>query len=349
VDYLYRQVLKPLLFLLPPELVHEGFISLGQFLGWFKPGFWLIDFLYNYRGSKVAVTVDGLTYGAPVMLAAGFDYNARLINILPALGLGGVEVGSVTARPCAGNPKPRLTRLPHSQSIIVNKGLKNEGVEVVAKRLAKYKRRADFIVGVSIARTNDEFSNTMETGVADYLFSLKTLVAAGVGDYYTINISCPNAFGGETFTKPELLDLLLKELKTVAHNKPLYVKMPLNLTWAEFEPLLQIIIKHQFNGVIIGNLTKNYDDLADQSERPAAYGGGLSGAPCRSRAQELVEQAVAAYGDKLTVIGCGGIFSAADALAYFDRGAKLTQLITGLIYEGPGLIKKIAAARATKL
>lgn len=297
----------------------------------------------------MAVTVDGLTYRTPVMLAAGFDYNARLVNILPALGLGGVEVGSVTARPCAGNPKPRLTRLPHSRSIVVNKGLKNDGVEVVAARLAKYKSRADFIVGVSIARTNDELSKTVEAGVADYLFSLKTLVAAGVGDYYTINISCPNAFEGETFTKPELLDLLLKELKTVVHRKPMYVKMPINLTWAEFEPLLQIIIKHRFNGVIIGNLTKNYADLADQNERPAAYGGGLSGAPCRARAEELVKQTAAAYGDKLTVIGCGGIFSAADALNYFDRGAQLIQLITGLIYEGPGLIKKLAAARATKL
>ncbi len=349
MDYLYTRILKPILFLFPPEGVHEIFISLGQFLGWFKPGFWLIDYFYNSRESKAAVTVDGLTYQTPIILSAGFDYNARLINILPALGLGGVEVGSVTARPCAGNLKPRLRRLPHSRSIVVNKGLKNEGVEVVAKRLAKYKRREGFVVGVSIARTNDQESATLEAGIADYLFSLKTLVMSAVGDYYTINISCPNAFGGETFTKPELLDQLLAELKTVAHSKPMYIKMPVNLAWAEFEPLLQIIIKHQFNGVIIGNLNKNYADLADQAERPVKFMGGVSGTPCQALAQDLVEKTAAAYGDKLTVIGCGGIFGAADALNYFDRGAKLTQLVTGLIYQGPGLIKQITQAYTARL
>ncbi len=272
------------------------------------------------------------------MLAAGFDYNARLINILPALGLGGVEVGSVTARPCVGNPKPRLKRLPNFKSIWVNKGLRNDGVEVVAKRLAKYKRQEGFVIGVSIARTNDREATTVEAGIADYLFSLKTLVAAGVGDYYTINISCPNAFGGETFTQPELLERLLKELKTVAHSKPMYVKMPINLSWAEFEPLLKIIVKHQFTGVIIGNLNKSQPDL-----------GNLSGRACFPLALPLVEQTVQKYGDKLTVIACGGIFGPTEAEVYLRAGAKLAQLITGLIYQGPGLIKQITQAYAARL
>jgi len=331
VDYLYCFILRPLLFLTPPEFIHDLFISLGEWLGRYNLTRSLVAYFYNYKGPTARLEVDGLVYKTGVVLAAGFDYNGRLLNILPSLGFGGVEVGSVTARPCAGNPKPRLKRLPKLKSIWVNKGLRNDGVEVVAKRLAKYKHQNNFVVGVSIARTNDKDSVGVEAGIADYLFSLKTLVAAGVGDYYTINISCPNVFGGEAFAEPELLDQLLAKLKTVVHPEPMYVKMPINLSWDQFELLLKIVIKHQFNGVVIGNLNKSKE-----------YLGNLSGGPCLPLALSLVEQTVQQYGNKLTVIACGGIFGPIEARAYLKAGAKLTQLITGMIYEGPGLIKKVA-------
>ncbi|MEK7077441.1 MAG: quinone-dependent dihydroorotate dehydrogenase, partial [Patescibacteria group bacterium] len=306
----------------------------------------LTSLAYGYRGPDISKTIDGIRYRTPVLLAAGFDYNAHLTQILPALGFGGVEVGSVTARRCEGNPKPRLTRLPQSKSIIVNKGLRNDGVDVIIKRLKAKKRVKDFVIGVSIARTNDEQSASLHGGIDDYYTSLKKLVVANIGDFYTINISCPNTFGGETFAKPELLEQLLTKLGEVTREKPVYVKMPINLPWEEFKKLLDIIVRHKLNGVVIGNLNKNYDDLDKRSEAPQTYCGGLSGKPCFAHSNELIRRTKAEYGNKLTVFGCGGVLSPEDAMTKFKAGADLLQMITGMIYEGPGLLRRISRAYA---
>lgn len=339
---MYQGLLKPLLFRFDPETVHDFFTTLGEKLGHFDLTRTLTAFCYGYDGPKVAREVDGLKYQTPFILSAGFDYNARLTEILPAIGLGGVEVGSVTARPCAGNPRPRLTRLPRSRSILVNKGLRNDGVERIITRLKERRRFPGFVVGVSIARTNDAASASLEAGVADYLYSYRRLNEENIGDYYTINISCPNAFGGETFTKPELLQKLLSALRTVPSAKPLYLKLPINLPWPELDALIATGLEYQISGVIIGNLNKNYDSLRVRSEAPEHYSGGLSGLPCFDLSNQLIKLASEKYGDKLTIIGCGGVMSVADAKAKFAAGAELVQLITGLIYEGPGLIGRLA-------
>ncbi len=300
-----------------------------------------VSFIYNYRGRDISKTVDGNVYRTPFMLSAGFDYNARLTQILPAIGLGGVEVGSVTARPCAGNPPPRLRRLPRSRSILVSKGLRNEGVEKIIARLEKRYQAPGFVIGVSLARTNDARAADIEAGIEDYCTSLKHCLARGVGDYYTLNISCPNAFGGETFTTPLLLKKLLAGIKKISCSKPIYVKMPINLAWSQFNELLQIIADYNLAGVIIGNLNKNYSALDFRDEAPAQYVGGLSGKPCRDLSTSLIRQTREHYGQKFTIIGCGGVMSPQDARDKFLAGADLIQLITGLIYEGPGLIKRL--------
>jgi len=287
-----------------------------------------IGSVYNYRGRDISRMVDGNTYRTPFILSAGFDYNAHLTQILPALGLGGVEVGSVTARPCAGNPSPRLRRLPRSRSILVSKGLRNEGVEKIVARLEKRTRVKDFVIGISLARTNNAQTANVEAGIEDYCASLKHCLAHNVGDYYTLNISCPNAFGGETFTTPVLLKKLLEAAKKIPCAKPIYVKMPINLPWVDFNNLLQIIADYNLAGVIIGNLNKDYSALDFRDEAPAQYVGGL-------------RQTREHYGQKFTIIGCGGVMSSADASDKFSAGADLIQMITGLIYEGPGLVKKL--------
>jgi len=341
---LYQLVLKPILFKFDPEAVHDSFISFGKFLGRYRLLRGLIDLIYGYHGPDISKTIDGLYCKTPFLLSAGFDYNGYLAEILPSIGLGGEEVGSVTARPCAGNPRPRLTRLPKSRSIIVNKGLRNDGVDAIIKRLKHTPCAPGFVLGVSIARTNDEQVVTSEAGIEDYAYSFRRLNEEGIGDYYALNISCPNAFGGETFATPALLERLLRRIKSIPCARPVYIKLPINLAWNQFSNLLAIIDKMGFHGVIIGNLNKNYHSLRVRGEAPESYRGGLSGEPCRSLSVELIRKTRELYGRRFTILGVGGVDSPEAAREKLAAGADLVELITGLIYEGPSLIKHLARA-----
>ena len=345
---LYKHILKPILFIFNPEFIHKIFIWKGILLGSNPVTRKLVDIVYGYHGKNISKTVDRLTYKTPIILSAGFDYNGNLTQILPSLGFGGVEIGSVTARPCRGNTSPTLTRLPNSKAIIVNKGLKNDGVDAIIKRLKRKRRFENFVIGISIAKTNDEQSADTQEAIKDYVYSFQKLNEEHIGDYYTINISCPNAYGGETFTKPELLEQLLHELRKIPCTKPVYVKMPINIFWEDTKDLLEVIIKYGLRGVVFGNLNKNYLDIPHVSEQPPEYRGGISGKPCFHPSNILIEKTKKEYGDRLTIIGCGGIFTPTDALYKFELGSELIQIITGMIYEGPGLIKRICKEYAKR-
>ncbi len=344
---LYQRILKPILFRFSPDRVHDFFVNLGEFLGQHTLTRQIIAQIYDYRGPNIGRTIDGLYYRTPLVLSAGFDYNARLTQILPALGFGGVEVGSVTARPCFGNPSPQLKRLPHSKSIVVNKGLKNDGVDAIIQRLKSKPQTKNFVIGISIARTNDAICTETEEGIADYLYSLRRLCEEAVGDYYTINISCPNTFGGETFANVQLLEPLLTKLKTIPCSKPIYVKMPINLPWLELDQLIAIVENLGYQGIVIGNLNKDYSYVANDPNKPDQFRGGLSGQPCFELSNQLIRKAHEKYGQKLTIIGCGGIMSPQDAETKLALGADLLQLITGMIFEGPGLVKRICKVFAS--
>jgi len=346
LPFLYQRILKPILFRFDPEAVHDTFVSLGEGLGRSSAGRGLISGLYGYRGPDASVTVDGLRYRTPVVLAAGFDYNGRLLRILPNMGFGGVEVGSVTALPTPGNEPPRMQRMVRSRSIVVNKGLMNQGVRVISRRLAETATPGDFVAGVSIARSNREEASSEEAGIEDYARSLETLVQEDVGDFYTINISCPNVHGGESFAVPERLRKLLLRLGQVEHDRPVYAKMPINPPWDEFRRMGDVIEEAGLHGLVIGNLNKDYDSALHQEEAPDSYQGGLSGLPCRERSTELVARSREAWGDRFTLIGCGGILSAEDALEKFRAGADLVHLISGMIFTGPHLMGEIAEAWA---
>lgn len=345
----YKLLLKPILFQLDPERAHDLMVVVGEWLGRTAFGRAVVRLVYGYQGRDISKTVDGITYTTPFLLCAGFDYNGRLTQILPSIGMGGEEVGSITTRASLGNPTPRLTRLIRSQSILVNKGLRNDGVDAIIKRLKSQPREKGYVVGVSIARTNDVQAASVEEGIADYKYSLERLVAENVGDFYTINISCPNAFGGETFTTPALLTTLLTELKTVKHTKPMYVKMPINLPWNIFEELLTIIDTLGFSGVVIGNLNKDYDSLTHRDEAPEKYFGGLSGKPCEQLSNELIRKTRERFGKRFTIMGCGGVLSPEGALEKLDAGADVVQMVTGLIFEGPSLVKRSCRAYAHRL
>jgi dihydroorotate dehydrogenase len=352
---LYKYLLKPLLFRFDPEVVHDFFTRVGALSSKHLLARAVISAVYGYHGTDISKTVDGIVYRTPFLLSAGFDYNAQLTGILGSIGLGGEEAGSVTARPCEGNPKPRLTRLPKSGSILVNKGLRNEGVDKVIDRLKRSKVKGQrskkeqrFVVGISIARTNDEQSASIEAGIEDYAYSFRRLNEENIGDYYTINISCPNSFGGEAFATPELLTRLLTRLKQISCAKPVYMKMPINIPWAQFESLLKIIDIQGFQGVVIGNLNKDYNSLDVRGEAPEMYKGGLSGKPCSHPSTDLIYKTREIYGKRFTIMGVGGVMSPETAQEKFDAGADLVQLITGLIYEGPGLVRKLNRAYSSK-
>jgi dihydroorotate dehydrogenase len=338
---MYQKIIKPILFRFNPEKVHDFFIWFGEFAG----SFWILrkffGLIYGYRGKEIGKTIDGLYYKTPIVLSAGFDYNARLTRILPYLGFGGVEVGSVTVRPCEGNPKPRLKRLVKSKSILVNKGLRNQGADAIIQRLKNTPREKDFVIGVSIARTNDELSASTEEGVEDFFYSFRRLNEENVGDYYTINISCPNVFGGETFATPDLLFRLLSKIKSIPCDKPIYVKLPINLSLGETDALLEIIDKLGFNGVVVGNLNKKYADLDFREEAPQKYSGGISGKPCFTLSNQLIKHIREKYKNRFTIFGCGGVLSPEDALVKLQSGSDLLQMITGIIFMGPGLIRQI--------
>ncbi len=350
MDFLYRYVLKPILFKLSPDFVHDVFIATGEFMGHFASTRALFSYLYNYHGADISKTVDGITYRTPVLLSAGFDANGRLTRILPSLAFGGEEIGSVTAELCEGNPLPRMTRLIRNKSIVVYKGLRNYGVDALIEKLSRTPREKGFVLGISIARTNIQSASTnVEAGIRDYVDSFRKLNAASVGDYYTINISCPNSFTGETFTNSDLLAQLLPRLREVPCEKPIYLKMPINVPWEQFAELLDIADKNNIQGVIIGNLNKNYGDLTYPEEAPKEFRGGLSGSPTFKLSNELIRKTREKYNKRFTIIGTGGIFTPEQAMEKIAAGADLIQLVSGMIFEGPGLMQKICERYAKEV
>lgn len=338
---LYRAA-KPLIYTTSPDLAHTVMTATGEFCGSTAPTRALISQLYEYRGQDISKTVDGITYQTPVLLSAGFDPNGRLTRILRHMSFGGEEIGSVTAYPCEGNRPPRMTRLVRNESLIVNKGLRNNGVDSLIQKLKNTPRTPGYVLGISIARTNrKESCEDVEEGIRDYGLSFSKLNEANVGDYYTINISCPNSFSGETFTTAPLLERLLERLREIQSTKPLYLKMPINLPMSEFDSLLAVADRLGVSGVICGNLNKDYNDLDYRVDAPAAFSGGLSGKPCFKKSTELVRRTREKYGKRFTIIGTGGILSPEDAMEKFRAGADLVQMISGMIFTSPSLMKQI--------
>jgi len=334
---LYRGVIKPLLFLRDPEDVHDGAVTLGKLFGRFALTRALTRVCFGYSHPMLSQTIHGVGFLNPVGLAAGFDKDGHLVEVLGALGFGAEEVGSVTGEACAGNPRPRLWRLPHTQALGVYYGLKNDGAEVVAARIARAKKSTT--IGISVAKTNSPGTASDDAGIADYTKAFRA--ALPVADFITINISCPNAYGGEPFHDSMRLAKLLSRMPLADARQPLFIKVSPDLSTGELDALLDVIKKHPIAGIVVGNLTKNREALNIDPRDTVPEKGGISGIPTKEKALALVRHARRAMPKEFTIIGCGGIMSADDAYAYIRAGASLVQLITGMIFEGPQLISDI--------
>jgi len=331
VGWLYRHILKPVFFMFDPEAVHDLMSSTGCFLGASPISRGFTRLMFGYQDKMLEQTIAGIHFKNPLGLAAGFDKDAKLTQVLPAVGFGFEEVGSITAKAYGGNQKPRLYRLPEHKTLRVNYGLKNFGAQVVHNKLAKMK--FVFPVGISIAKTNAQETSVVQAGIEDYFFTYK--VFQDVGQYFTINISCPNTCEEKPiFAEPQNLDLLLEKLFSIPKTKPVFVKLSPDLPEDQLMKILAVCQKHPVDGFVCTNLTKvNRFNHAGR--------GGFSGKAVEGSTNDLIAKVYKYYHGQKIIIGVGGVFNAEDAYKKIKLGASLIQLITGMIFQGPQLIGEI--------
>ena len=339
--WLYQKALKPVFFNFDPEKVHDHMTSVGHFLGKFYITKKITSFFFNYQNRTLEQNILGINFKNPIGLAAGFDKNANLIDILPSVGFGFAEVGSITGQACLGNPRPRLWRLAKSKSLVVYYGLKNDGCEMISTRLKGGKFRIP--VGLSLAKTNCRETAEPPAAIADYFKAYKAF--SQIGDYITINISCPNAFGGLPFTDASKLGALLGRIMSVPKTKPIFIKMAPDLTNPEIDEIIETAVKFGIDGFVCTNLTKDRSNSKIKNkimDELPTENGGLSGKVVEELSDDMIRYVYKKIrNSKMIIIGVGGIFSAEDAYRKIKAGASLVQIITGFIFEGPQLISEI--------
>ena len=319
-----------------PEDVHDHMISFGETLGSSKISQFFIALLFYYQNDMLRQKICGISFPNPIGLSAGFDKNAQLTDIMPSVGFGFMEVGSITAEPCEGNHKPRLWRLKESKSLLVYYGLKNDGAKRIARKLRH--KKCSIPLGISIAKTNSEDTVDLERGIADYVKGYTDFLH--IGDYYTINISCPNTFGGQPFTNPAMLDLLLTQIDNIPHTKPIFLKISPDLPFKAVNQIIAVVDKHDIQGFICSNLTKNRNNSSIH-DKDIPNVGGMGGKVLENLTNNLIRYVYRKTKGKYVIIGSGGVFTAEDAFIKISYGASLIQLITGMVYEGPQLIGQI--------
>jgi len=334
---LYKFLLKPLFFLLPPERAHYLTLALFRFVLAIPMIGWLVRKFYVFEHPKLERQVFGLTFKNPVGLAAGFDKDGKAYRTMAALGFGFVEVGTVTPKPQAGNPKPRLFRLPKDEALINRMGFNNAGVEAMARQL-QGKRPPGLIIGGNIGKNK---ATPKEDAVRDYEICFEQLFPHV--DYFVVNVSSPNTPGLRELQDKEPLTRLLNRLQALNREKsapkPILLKIAPDLTNAQLDDIAEIAQQTGIDGVIATNTTINRDGLREETEKIGA--GGLSGQPLRQRSTEVIRYLKERSNGQLTIIGVGGIASPADAIEKLEAGASLVQIYTGLVYEGPALVKRI--------
>lgn len=346
---LYVGIMKPVLFRFEAESVHESMVSFGQLLGRVPITRSVLAFSLKHEDRRLSQTIAGIEFPNPIGLAAGFDYDAKLTQVLPAIGFGFQTVGTVTNIPYAGNPRPLLGRLPKSKSLMVNKGFKSLGAQTIRLRMERLS--FEYPVGISIGRSNSRLLRNERESIQDICTAFSEFERSTTGHkYYELNISCPNLFGNISFYRPQKLRELVRELNALNISKPVFVKMPIELSNPEFLNLLRVLSPSFITGVIIGNLQKNRSDPSlDPGEVSHFQVGSFSGKPTWERSNALIRLTKQTYRDRYIIIGCGGVFSAEDAYIKMALGASLIQLITGMVYEGPQLVNTILAGLSARL
>jgi dihydroorotate dehydrogenase len=326
-----------------PETAHHVTLALLRMGGAVAPARGLLAAAFRPAAADRTVQAFGLTFPNPVGLAAGYDKDGLGWRGLATLGFGHIEVGTVTPRPQTGNPGPRVFRLVEDRAVINRMGFPNRGADFMVRRL-QGKRPAGLILGVNIGKN---LTTSLEHAGEDYLSLVETF--APLADYLTVNVSSPNTPGLRTLQTRGALEALLRPLDAerraqstaLGRHVPLLVKLAPDLSSDELDGALEAIGAANFDGVITSNTTLSRKGLTSAL---AGESGGMSGAPARQRNTQIVRDVVQRTGGRLPVVASGGIMSPADAQEKLDAGAALVQLYTGLIYEGPGLVKDIVSS-----
>lgn len=324
---------RPLLYALEPERAHAQSMRLLE-LGYHSGASRLL-----WPQPKALVTrAFGLSFPNPVGLAAGLDKNGEHIDALFALGFGFIEIGTVTPRAQAGNPKPRLFRLRRDGALINRMGFNNAGVDAVVRNVERSKRHG--ILGINIGKNKD---TPNESAADDYLLCMQRVY--GLADYLVVNISSPNTQGLRELQGEEALRRLLGTLReqqerlAVMYGKrvPMLVKLAPDLSESEIDTIATVLNQAQIDGVIATNTTL---DRAPVLGHPLAHeSGGLSGQPLYGRSTRVLRRLRARLDERISLVGVGGVMSAADAAGKVAAGATLIQLYSGLIFAGPALIR----------
>ena len=332
-------LIRKILFRIDAEKVHY------MVMNWLKIAYsipfvrYFIKKFFVPRGRHLEKTLWGIKFPNPVGLAAGFDKDAKFTDQLACLGFGFVEIGTVTPVAQPGNPKPRLFRLPADQALINRMGFNNDGATAAANRLRGRKER--LIVGGNIGKNkvtpNEEATNDYEKAFLELY---------DVVDYFVVNVSSPNTPGLRELQDKEPLTKLLMRLqklnKEKGGKKPILLKIAPDLTNEQLDDIIDIVRSIKLDGIVSSNTTISREGLCTPVERIEEIGmGGLSGAPLRTRATEVIRYLHANSNGTIPIIASGGIFTARDAKEKLDAGASLVQVYTGFIYEGPGIVNNI--------
>ena len=332
----YRSLVRPILFSLPPETAHELALHSLSLL----PSRFIAR-----RVSDPALKIErfGLSFPNPVGLAAGFDKNGVALQPLAALGFSHIEAGTVTHHAQPGNPRPRLFRLSEDQALINRAGFNNEGAAAFARRVEQH--RPDCVLGVSIGKSK---ITPLDEATADYIASFELVY--NVADYIAVNVSSPNTPQLRELQQSEQLSSLLSALQARGRelqqryqkSVPLLVKLSPDLERGDLEMIVDVIERLKIDGIIATNTTVSRNGLRTDSTRVASFGeGGLSGKPLSNRSTQMIAQLFELTGGRIPLIGVGGIFNADDAWEKISAGASLVQLYTGFIYQGPAVAQQI--------
>jgi dihydroorotate dehydrogenase len=332
------------LFLLPPETAHNVSMK-GLDIAAALPlmNTWLSNH-FQVQDTSLSKTVFGLHFPNPVGLGAGFDKNAAHLDGLEMLGFGFVEIGTVTPKPQAGNPQPRLFRIPDQKALINRMGFNNDGVEAIAKRLKERKSnsQSNLIIGGNIGKNKVTENQDAWKDYCTNFIGLEEVV-----DYFVVNVSSPNTPGLRELQEKEALRKIFSELQLInQNNKPILLKIAPDLEISALDDIIALTSEVKIDGLVSSNTTLDRSLLNEANAiRAKAIGaGGLSGQPLLTKSNQVLEYLYNGIGNRLPIIASGGIFKPEDAKAKMDAGASLVQVWTGFIYEGPGIVKNILQA-----
>lgn len=320
---LYLSLLRPLLFQMDPEKAHDlALKAIAKGLIRAKVS----------NPTHLKRRLFGVEFPNPVGLGAGFDKNGVALDQWKDLGFGFVEVGTVTRHPQPGNPKPRMFRYPASKAIINRMGFNNEGADALAARIEK--SHPCIPLGINLGKSK---ITPLEEAAEDYAYSFSRL--KDLGDYFVVNVSSPNTPGLRQLQDKDALTKILWRLKEIDGSKPLFVKIAPDLEETQLEEIASLAIDMGLTGLIATNTTLSRQGLPQDPMQD----GGLSGAPLTAKSHEVLKFIKRLVGERLALIGVGGIMNADDAQARLDGGADLVQVYSGWVYGGPGFIEEIKA------